>query len=275
MAVGVQGLTEAQDFVGAGRRTDLATQWVSDAAQELHMCAVHLSGALTDPEHVGRAVVPVAGQGVLTGERLLVVEEERLVAGVEVDLAEVGQGVAVDAACGHELHGPVDLVGQGLVALAGGAGRHELAVPLVDAREGGEAALGERPEEVQRGGGPVVGREEALGVGGALPGCEADVVDDVPAECRQLDAVDGLGVAGTRLGELSGDATDLHHRYPGEVGEDDCHLQDDTQSVPDGVSDGVEGLGAVAGLQEEGIAVGHGGQPLGQLTGLAGEDQRR
>ena len=43
--------------------------------------AVELAGALADPEHVGRAVVPVAGERVLAGERLLVAEDERLVAG--------------------------------------------------------------------------------------------------------------------------------------------------------------------------------------------------
>jgi hypothetical protein len=37
--------------------------------------AVELAGALADPEHVGRAVVPVAGEGVLPGEGLLVAEE--------------------------------------------------------------------------------------------------------------------------------------------------------------------------------------------------------
>jgi hypothetical protein len=57
--------------------------------------AVELAGALADPEHVGRAVVPVAGERVLAGQRLLVAEDERLVAGVEVDLVELLGWVSV------------------------------------------------------------------------------------------------------------------------------------------------------------------------------------
>ena len=53
------------------------------------MGAVELAGALADPEHVGRAVVPVAGERVPAGERLLVAEDQRLVAGVEVDLVQL------------------------------------------------------------------------------------------------------------------------------------------------------------------------------------------
>ena len=43
-------------------------------------------------------------------------------------------------------------------------------------------------------------------------GRELDAVDDVAAIARQLDAADRLGRRGARLGELAGDAADLHHR---------------------------------------------------------------
>ena len=73
------------------------------------MRAVELAGALADPEQVRRAVVPVAGEAVLAGERLLVVEEQRLVRRVEVDLVQLELGVEVDAARGHEAQRPLDL----------------------------------------------------------------------------------------------------------------------------------------------------------------------
>ncbi len=60
----------------------------------------------------------LAGQGVPAGQRLLVAEDQRLVAGAEVDLVQPGLGLEVDAAGPHEAQGPVDLVGDGLVALA-------------------------------------------------------------------------------------------------------------------------------------------------------------
>ena len=75
----------AEDVFGGGGRSDLATKRVADALQEFDMGAVELTGSLTDPEHVSGAVVPVAGEGVLAGEGLFIVEQQRLVAGVEVD----------------------------------------------------------------------------------------------------------------------------------------------------------------------------------------------
>ena len=73
--------------------------------------------------------------------------------------------VGVDAAGPHEVHGPVDLGGQLLVAAALGAGGDELLVPGVHPGEVGETALGERPDEVQRRRRLVVRLHEPLGVG--------------------------------------------------------------------------------------------------------------
>ena len=79
-----------------------------------------------------------------------------------------------------------------------------------------------------------------------------------------------------RLGELPGDAAHLDHRHAGGVGQHHRHLQDDLELVPDGVGGELgEGLGAVAGLEQEGVAVGHVGQLRGEVARLAGEDERR
>ena len=59
-----------------------------DPGEELDVGAVELAGPLADPEHVRGAVVPVAGERVLAGEGLLVVEQQRLVAREEVDLLD-------------------------------------------------------------------------------------------------------------------------------------------------------------------------------------------
>ncbi len=108
-----------------------------------------------------------AGERVLAGQRLLVSEQQGLVAGEHVDLGEVRVRFGVDAAGAHEGERPVDLGGDGLVALALGAGCDELLGPGVHAGEVGETALGERPEQVQRGGRLVVGLHEPVGVGDA------------------------------------------------------------------------------------------------------------
>jgi hypothetical protein len=85
-----------------------------------------------------------------------------------------------------------------------------------------------------------------------------------------------LGGRRPGLGELAGDPAHLHHRHAGAVGEHHRHLEDDLELVADDVGGEVlEGLGAVAGLEQEGPARGHVGQRGRQLAHLTGEDQWR
>ena len=86
---GVERLAQLEHLLGRGGRAELDAERVADAAEELDVGAVELARALADPEHVGRAVVPLAGERVLPGERLLVAEQQRLVARVEVDLVQL------------------------------------------------------------------------------------------------------------------------------------------------------------------------------------------
>ena len=196
-------------------------------------------------------------------------------AGPEVHLVQRRHGGGVEAAGLHEPQGTVDLAGDLVVALPLGARADELLGPLVDLRQVGEAALGEGAQQVQRGCRLVVRLDEPLGVRDAGLGGERQVVHDVAAEAGQLDAVDGLGGGGARLGELPGDPAHLHDGDARGVGQDDRHLQDDPQALADGVGgERVEGLSAVAGLEQERLAVGDTGQRTGQSACLTGEDQR-
>ena len=273
-AIGVQPLAQRHDLVGTAVRSDLDADGIVDARHEFEMRAVELPGAVADPDHVGRAVVPVAGEGVDAGQALLVGQDQRLVAGEEVDLVQALLGPEVDAAGSHEAQGAVDLRRDALVALALAGRRHELLVPQVHLGQVGEAALGEGPQEVQRRRRLLVGGHQAPRVGPARLDLEGLVVDHVAPEGLQLHVTDPLGVGRARLGELPGDAPDLDHRHTGRVGQGHRHLQDDLELVPDGVRVEVgEGLGAVARLQEEGLAVGHLRQFRRQVARLAGEDQ--
>ena len=142
-----------------------------------------------------------------------------------------------------------------LVAPTLAAGGDELLHPLVDAGEVGKAALAEGPQQVQRGRRLVVGLHQALGVGHPGGGGGRRVVHDVAAEAGQVDVADALGGRRPGLGELAGDAAHLHHGDAEGVGEHDRHLQDDLELLPD--VDGrerLEALGAVAGLEQEGLA---------------------
>jgi hypothetical protein len=82
-------------------------------------------------------------------------------------------------------------------------------------------------------------------------------------------------VRGTRLGVLAGDAPELHHRHRGAVGQHHRHLQQDAHLAGDVcLRARRERLGAVAALQQERLAAGHGGEPLAQQVDLAGHHER-
>ena len=61
-AVGVERLAQREHLVSGGRRSDLAPDRVAHSAEELDVRAVELASAIADPEHVRRAVVPLAGE---------------------------------------------------------------------------------------------------------------------------------------------------------------------------------------------------------------------
>ena len=72
----------------------------------------------------------------------------------------------------------------------------------------------------------MVGGEQSLGVGATFALGEANVVDDLAEERRQLDVALGLDGGGAGLGELTGDTADLHDRQTTRVREYDRHLED-------------------------------------------------
>jgi hypothetical protein len=88
------------------------------AGEELDVRAVRLSRPLADPEQVRGAVVPVARQRVLARQALLVVEQQALVARVDVDLVQAPLRRQVDAARRHERERALDVAGELVVALA-------------------------------------------------------------------------------------------------------------------------------------------------------------
>ena len=113
------------------------------------MCAIEVTGAFPDPHHVGRAVVPVAREGVLTRQGLFVPEDEGLVRGVEIDLVELSFDGGVESARRHESQRPVDPCGNLVVTPALRRGGDELLIPGVDSSKVSETALGERPQQIQ------------------------------------------------------------------------------------------------------------------------------
>ena len=122
----------------------------------------------------------------------------------------------------------------------------------------------------------MVGADEALRVGDAGGLVEGEVVDHVASEGGQGDALAGLDRRAARLGVLPGHAADLDDGHGGAVGQHRGHLQDRLDPVADVVGGrGGEGLGAVAALEDEGLADGGLGHAVGEDVALAREDERR
>ena len=132
-------------------------------AEELDVRPVQRPGALADPREVRRGVVGEPGARVDPGHGPLVLKQQGLVAGVELDRAELGR---IGPAGVHEGQRAVDLAGQGLVPPPCRAGRHEVGVPRVHLAQVGVAALGERTAQVERGRRVVAGAQHPLRVRG-------------------------------------------------------------------------------------------------------------
>ena len=249
---------------------------VLDAAQIIHMRMIEPARAVARPQEMARGRVPVAGRGIDARQRLLVAEQQRLMARVEARRAKLRRVVGRKPDGAHEAQGLADVVGELLIAMAGRTVRHEAEHPLMHVLQIGVAALREGAQQVQRGGRLAIGHMHALRV--RRPGRfgEIDAVDDVAAIARQLDTVLRLGGRGARLGELAGDAADLHHRKAAGIGQHDRHLEEHAEEVADLVRAVLgEALRAVAALEQEGLPLRDAGELGLKLPRLACKNERR
>ena len=197
-------------------------------------------------------------------------------AGVELGGAQLRMAFQIEAAGLHEAERLGNAVGQFDVAARLRTVLDEAEHPLPHARQIGVAALRKGAQKIER--------RRRLAIGGDLPArigvarllSEGDVVDDVAAVARQFLAVALFGRRGAWLGELAGDAADLHHRRSGGISEHHRHLQEHAEEVTDivGAVFG-EAFRAVATLQQESLAVGDARKLLLQTARLAREHQRR
>ena len=142
--------------------------------------------------------------------------------------------------------------------------------------EAGIAALREGAQQVERRRRLPVGHLLARRIGHARLLVELDAVDDVAAIAGQRHAVLRLVVGRARLGELAGDAADLHHRLRAGEGQHHRHLQEHAEEVADVVRAMLgEALGAIAALQQERVSGSDGCKLLLQLARLTCKNQRR
>src|SRR5262249_33502684 len=147
-------------------------------------------------------------------------QEQGLVAGVETRRAHLKVLLSRHAEQRIDLHGSLDLVGERLVARLDRRALHKLELPAMRVLKRCVASVEQSPQEVERGSRLAICLELAARIGSARLCRELRTVDDVPAITRQLLAGSRLGRRGTRLGELAGNATNLHHLRIAAEGED-------------------------------------------------------
>ncbi len=238
------------------------------------MRAIQLTGAITDPQHVCRAIVIVVGQAVAPHKGFFVIEQQRFVGGEETGFAQLRR--AVHAAGAHERQGFIDAPGQLAVLVGKRRVGDEVQVPLVHLMQIGKPALCERAQQVQGGGGLVVSLDQALRVRHSAFFVETDAVDDVTPISRERHAIDDFVIGRARLGKLPSHASDLDHRAARSEGHDDRHLQQHLEGVANLRRRKLhEAFGAIAALQQERPALGHLGKLAAQLPCFAGKHQRR
>ncbi len=134
--VRIELLREREGILGGRGRAQLDADGILHLREEVDVRAVDLTGALTDPQEVPGHVVGQTRTRIDAGERAFVLEEQRLVGGVEL---RGPQSLEVRAARVHEADRPIDLAGGLLVALVAGVRGEETAVPFVDQPQVGEA----------------------------------------------------------------------------------------------------------------------------------------
>src|SRR6516225_5002358 len=278
----IEDVDQPQHLIDLARRSAFESQRIDDAAAELDMRVIGLSGAVADPQHVRRGAAEGAGvRRVLARHLLLVAEQQRLVAGVEVGALELGMAFEIEPASLHETERLGDAVGELLVMVGLRRVLDEAERPLPHIREIGIAALHESAQQIERGGRVAIGLDLALGIRTPRRFIEVDTVDDIAVIARQLLAVPFLHRRRAWLRELAGYASDVHHRQGGGIGQHHRHLQEHAQEVADVVGADIvgavlgEGFGAISTLQQKALPRRNAAERLFQAAGFACKNEGR
>src|SRR6476659_1265815 len=150
LVVRIEHLDQPQQFVTLERGTAFQADRILDAAEIFDMAVIELAGAVADPDHMARCRVPVAGRRIDAGKGLLVAEQQRLMAGVEIGRPQLGMAFQIEPAGAHEVQRLRDAVRQFLVTAGLRGILQETEHPLMHAAKIGEAAGRKRTQEMQR-----------------------------------------------------------------------------------------------------------------------------
>src|SRR3954454_18753407 len=150
LIVRIEHVDKPQQFVWFERGAAFQPNRVFDAAEIFHMAVIELARAVADPDHVARGRVPVPGHRIDAREGLLIPEQQRLMAGVEIGRAQLAVAFEIETAGAHKIQRLRDAIGQLLVTPRLRRILEETEHPLVNAAEIGETASGERAQQIER-----------------------------------------------------------------------------------------------------------------------------
>src|SRR5450631_699923 len=88
IVVRIEHVDQPQQLVRLERGAAFQPDRILDAAEIFDMAVVELAGTVADPDHMARGRIVTAAGGIDPGEGLLVAEQQRLVAGIEIGGAE-------------------------------------------------------------------------------------------------------------------------------------------------------------------------------------------
>ena len=197
-------------------------------------------------------------------------------AGEEIGRAHLRMNFRIDPAGAHEVERFGKMIGELLVALRLRAVVDERQHPLMGVRQVRIAAGGEGAQKVERRRRLPIGFELPARIGDARFRGEVGAVDDVAPIGRQFHAAAFLHWRRTRLGELAGNAADLHHGRSRGIGQHHRHLQEQAEKIADIVGAVLgEALGAIATLEEECLAGGNLRQSAFEVACLTCKNERR
>ena len=260
--VGIQGADVLHGLFRRGGRADLHAHRVGDHGDELNVRIFQTAGALSHPHLVsGEVVQRVFAVFVMAQAQhgALVIHHQGLVGSVNIRGVQLRIG---DTTSIHELQAAVDLLGQRLVTSTRWGVGHELAVPLMQAVKVRGSGSGERAHQVHGCRSVGVSPHHAGRIVSTRFFSGLYTVDQVTAVAQQSVA---FPVRGAGLGVLACDTSHLHHWGGGTVSKHHCHLQQRLHvSANVWFCVGLESLGAIAALQQEGLAQCHIAQLVAQ-----------
>ena len=161
------------------------------------------------------------------------------------------------------------------VALRQRASFDKAKIPAMDLMQIRIAPRGEGAEQIQGARGLHVGEFHPRRVWNARRRIEIRAIDDVTAIGRQRHAITRFIIGRSRLGELPGHATKLHHGQRATEGEHHGHLQQHAEGIADHIGGEIaKAFGAIAALQHEGLAIAGTRQGSLEAPRLTGKNQR-